>query len=163
MARKSYATMIKLSFEDAIRFLASILSSGKNPDGSDYTMPISAGLTLDPTNLALNANQQVVSPTHTVVNSADMSAVASVSAAPTGGQKIVLHDLVISVGAALSVTLKCETTGAVVMGPFYMAANTTLHFTRNRLAKLATADKHLQAVASGAGNITVETWCSSEA
>jgi hypothetical protein len=57
MARKSYATTIKLSFEEAIRFLSSVLVSGKNPDGTDYTMPISAGLTLDPTNLATGAKQ----------------------------------------------------------------------------------------------------------
>jgi hypothetical protein len=163
MARKTYATMIKLQYQEAMRFFASVLASGKNPDGTDYAIPISGALTLDPTNLAISALQAPLSPTHTITNSADMSGGADVSAAPGAGLKLVVHELVISVGAAISVVLKEETSNTVIFGPYYMAANTTIHLSRNRLAKLPVAVKKLRATASGAGNITVETWCSTEA
>lgn len=154
------------------RILATLttLASGKNPDASDYTLPIGTDLTLDPTNLALDASVLAtnallppVSPVHTVTNSADMSTAANVTGSPTAGQKLVIHDLVISVGTTMNVVLKEETSNTVIFGPYYMLANTSLVLSRNRLAKLATADKKLKATASVSGNITVETWCSSEA
>jgi hypothetical protein len=163
MAKKTYASMMKLGPEAAMRFLASIFASGKNPDGSDFFLPTGAELTLDPTNLALSANQQVVSPTHTISNSNDAQAGVDCSAAPTAGQKLVIHDLLVSTGAAIAVTLKEETSGTIIFGPFYMAANSTVILSRNRLAKLPVANKKLRAFASGAGNVTIETWCSSEA
>lgn len=102
--------------------------------------------------------------THTVTNSADMTSAANVSPAPTGGQKLVLTDLVITVDTAMSVTIKEETSGTTIHGPFYMAANSSFQITtRSRMSKLATADKKYQAQASVAGNITVETWVYSEA
>lgn len=98
-------------------------------------------------------------------NSADQSAsAASVSDAPTTGQKIVVDDIVISVGSAISVTLKEETSGTVIAGPFYMAANTTQIFRpRGKGWKLPVANKKLQVQTSGAGNVTVHAGYHSEA
>lgn len=171
MARESLGKLKNMSVWSALKYLAIVLVTGKNSDNTTYELPISGEITLDPTNLALDASVLAtnallppLSPTHTVTNSADMSgAGADVSAAPGGGLKLVVHEVLISVGAAISVTLKEETSGTTIFGPYYMAANTSLHLSRNRLAKLPTAVKKLRAVASGAGNITVETWCSTEA
>jgi hypothetical protein len=92
------------------------------------------------------------------------SAAASVTDAPTGGQKIVLDDVVISVDTAMSATLKCETSGAVIMGPVYLPANGTFVWTsRGKGKKLATADKKLQVITSVAGNISVDAGYHSEA
>lgn len=101
--------------------------------------------------------------THTIVNSADMTGAADVSPAPTAGQKIVITDVIISVGTAMALTLLEETSGTVVGGPYYLSANSTLPITPRSEWKLATADRKLRADASAAGNITVETWTHSEA
>lgn len=92
------------------------------------------------------------------------SAAASVSDAPTSGQKLVIDEVIISVDTTMNVTLKCETTGAVVAGPFYVLANNTLHVRpRGKGWKLATADKKLQAISSVSGNISVYAGYHSEA
>jgi hypothetical protein len=89
---------------------------------------------------------------------------ASVTDAPTSGQKIVLDDLLISVDVAMAVTLKCETTGAVILGPVYLPANGTLIWcSRGKGKKLATADKKLQVQTSVSGNIMVDAGYHSEA
>jgi hypothetical protein len=171
MARESLAKLKAMSVWSALKYLAIVLVTGKNSDNTTYELPISGEITLDPTNLALdatvlaaNALQPPLSPTHTVTNSADMSgAGADVSAAPGGGLKLVVHEIIISSAAAISVVLKEETSGTVIFGPYYMSVNSTIHLSRNRLAKLPTAVKKLRAVASGAGAVTVETWCSTEA
>lgn len=81
---------------------------------------------------------------------------ASVTDAPTAGQKLVIIDLIFSVDTAMAVTFKCETSGAVIAGPFYLPANGTLQITpRSKGWKLATADKKLQVQTSVAGNIMV--------
>jgi hypothetical protein len=92
------------------------------------------------------------------------SAAASVTSAPTSGQKLVVTDLFISVDTAMSVTFKCETTGVVIAGPFYLAANSSQQFTpRSKAWKLATADKKLQVITSVAGNVMVDAHYYSEA
>lgn len=101
--------------------------------------------------------------THTITNSADMTAGANVSGVPLAGEKLVLTDLVISTDTAMNVTIKEETSGTVMHGPYYLPANGTIQLTtRSKMSKLATADKHYQAIASIAGHITVETWTYSE-
>ncbi len=97
---------------------------------------------------------------HTV--SADASGGADLTAAPTGGQKICIDDVIISVGAALTVTLEEETSGTDLM-VFYMAANSTIQITPRGKWKLATADKKLRLDTSGAGNIAVNVTYHSEA
>lgn len=84
------------------------------------------------------------------------SAVASVSDAPSPTEKLVVDDALISVDTAMSVTLKEETTGVVIAGPFYMPASSVLQVTpRGKGWKLTTAGKKLQVITSVAGNIMV--------
>lgn len=97
--------------------------------------------------------------------SADQHSVAaSVTDAPTSGQKLVITDIFLSVDTAMGVTFKCETTGAVVTGPYYLPANGTLQLTpRGKGWKLATADKKLQVLTSVAGNVMIDASYFSEA
>lgn len=91
------------------------------------------------------------------------SAVASVTDAPTSGQKLVLDDLLVSVDTAMSVTFKEETSAAIVLGPVYLPANGTLVWTpRGKGKKLAVANKKLQVITSVAGNIMVDAGYHSE-
>lgn len=91
------------------------------------------------------------------------SAVASVTDAPTAGEKLVVDDLIISVDTTMSVTFKEETSGKVVHGPLYIAANSVVQITLRGKTKLSTADKKLQVITSVAGNISVEATYHSEA
>lgn len=90
------------------------------------------------------------------------SAVASVTDAPTSGQKLVITDLVVSVDTAMSVSFKEETSGTVLY-TLYMAANGVAQITPRGKMKLATADKHLQVLTSVAGNVSVTAFYYSEA
>lgn len=96
------------------------------------------------------------------VTSADASATVSVTDAPTGGQKLVITELTVSVGSALTVTFEEETSGTDFL-KLYMAANTTQTFKWTSKQKLGTADKKLQVTTSGAGNISVRASYYSEA
>lgn len=102
---------------------------------------------------------------HLVVNSADATGGVDISAAPTSGQKRVLVDLVISVGTTMAVSIIEETSGTVMHGPFYMAANTVMQITPRStpMSKLPTADKKYRVDTSVAGSVTIETWTYSEA
>jgi len=101
---------------------------------------------------------------HKNVNSADATGEVAITDAPTAGQKIVLTDIVISVGTAMSVTIKEATSGTVMLGPYYMAANSTIQVTpRGKGPKTAVADRVMNVDASAAGNITVDSWWHSEA
>lgn len=94
--------------------------------------------------------------------SSDQSASpASITDAPTSGQKIVLTELVISSAAAIRLDFKEETSGTVVLS-VYMAVNSTVVIPLKKL-KLATANKKLQVQASGAGNIAITPVYYSEA
>lgn len=89
--------------------------------------------------------------------SADATSVASVTDTPGVGVKLVVTDLIVSVDTAMNVTFKCETSGAVIAGPFYLAANSSAQFTpRSKAWKLATTNKKLQVIASVPGNIMVD-------
>ena len=83
------------------------------------------------------------------------SAAASVTDAPTSGQKLVIDELTISVDTTMNVRFKEETTGTTLFGPYYILANTTIHLKYLNKRKLATADKKLQVLTSVSGNITV--------
>jgi hypothetical protein len=172
MAKKSFASAMKLGWAEAIRLFAAVFASGKNPDGTDFFLPTGAELTLDPTNLALDATLQSVLEaltratavrTHTTSNDLSGGAV-DISAAPVAGQKLVLTGLIISAGAAMNVTLKEQTSGTVLAGPFYLPANGSVVIPPgSRILKTQTADKKIQAIASVAGGLTIETWAFSEA
>lgn len=97
------------------------------------------------------------------VTSADQSgAVASITDAPTSGQKIVVTDILFSSDTALRLDFSCETTGTIVAS-VYCAAGSSGQFTPRGKLKLATADKKLQWRASVAGNIAVTPLYYSEA
>lgn len=95
--------------------------------------------------------------------SADQSAaVASITDAPTSGQKLVITDLLISSDTALRLDFNIESS-ATVIETVYMAANETKQITVRGKWKLATADKKLQVQASAAGNISITPFYYSEA
>lgn len=86
-----------------------------------------------------------------IVDSADASGGVDVSMAPTSGLYNVIDSLFVSVGAALTVTILCETT-LVVLYKAFMAANTSMQITELTGYKLATVNKKVRIQTSGAGN-----------
>lgn len=90
------------------------------------------------------------------------SSAASVTDAPTAGQKLVITDVLISVDTAMRVDLKEETSGTVVAS-IYLPANGSGQITPRSKFKLATADKKLQVQTSTAGNVAVTAFYYSEA
>ena len=95
--------------------------------------------------------------------SADATASPAVTDAPTSGQKLVIDDIFLSVGAtAMQVDFEIETAGTHFL-TFYCAANTVYQFTPRAKFKLPTADKKLLVDASVAGNISVTVFYHSEA
>lgn len=95
--------------------------------------------------------------------SADQSAaVASITDAPTSGQKLVITDIEISVDTAMRVDFKEETTGTIISS-IYMAASSTVHLITRSKRKLATVNKKLQVQTSATGNISVVAFYYSEA
>jgi len=91
------------------------------------------------------------------------SAPASVTDEPALGQMLCIDDIVFSTDTAMNVTFKEETSGAVVFGPWYVAANSVIQITPRGKKKLSTANRALQVITSIAGNITVSTSYHSEA
>jgi hypothetical protein len=95
--------------------------------------------------------------------SADQSgAVASVTSAPTAGQKLVITDLIISVDTDMRVDFNVESSGTIIES-VYMAANSTVNLITRGKRKLANADKKLQVRTSAAGNMSVNAFYYSEA
>lgn len=90
------------------------------------------------------------------VTSADMSAAADISDAPTAGQKIVADDVLISSAVALEFSLQEETSGTVLASVF-LPANGTVQITLRNGLQVPTAGKKLQGKASGAGNVRITT------
>lgn len=100
---------------------------------------------------------------HTFTSSADASgAGVDLTAAPTGGQKIVIHSMVISTLTALVLTFEEETSGTDVF-KLNLAANSQPVRISELHVKLPTADKKLRLVASGAGQVDVLVTYYSEA
>jgi hypothetical protein len=99
------------------------------------------------------------------VASTDMSAGVVVTDAPASGKHIVVDDMLLSIGAvAMDVTLKEETTGTVLFGPWHCPANSgPLQITTRGKKRLATADKRVVAFGSVAGSLTVHLGYHSEA
>lgn len=91
-------------------------------------------------------------------NTADLSGAETLRAAPGAGNELVLEKIVISSGAAITVTIGAGETGGavttVIYGPVHMAANSqhTVNFERGVVLAANTA---LVADASGAGNVTI--------
>jgi len=98
----------------------------------------------------------------TYTASADMSTAAAITAAPTGGQKIVVDDIIFSTDTAMSFEFEEETSGTV-FAKVYVPANGTVCLTTRGKLKLATADKRLFGDASVSGNVAVTVIYHSEA
>lgn len=88
----------------------------------------------------------------------------AVTELPVTGKKLVITDLIFSVGSDMSVTFKEQDTGNVIFGPFYCAANSgPLQITTRAQRKLVTVDKKMMVRTSTSGNITVTAAYRSEA
>lgn len=146
----------------------------KDADGSDvYLEKTGAGTLEDPqaASVSLKAGAAIIgavkdaglnwTPSRQLTTSADMSAGADLTAAPTAGQKIVVDGLVVSAAAAMQFDLVEETSGTV-LASFYLSANGTVTFKPTKM-KVDTADKKIRGVASRAGNVSVTLWFHSEA
>lgn len=95
--------------------------------------------------------------------SADQSAaVASITDAPTTGQKLVLTDLILSADTAMRVDLY-EESNATVITSFFMAAGSTVNVVTRGKFKHATANKKWQIRTSAAGNVSALAFYYSEA
>ncbi len=100
--------------------------------------------------------------TSAAFTSADASGGATaITDAPTSTKKLVLTDMLISVGSTLTLTFTEETSGTVI-AKMYMLANTSFHFNPHGKIKLATADKKLMVQTSGAGNVAITALYRSE-
>jgi len=97
-----------------------------------------------------------------ILDSADASVAADLSAAPTATQKIVIDDLVVSFGATISLSLLAETSGTVLY-KLYGVNGSTVAISGDFLKKLATADKKVRVQTSGAGTVFVHLGYHSEA
>jgi zona occludens toxin (predicted ATPase) len=106
---------------------------------------------------------QVFGVSGAVFTSADASTAAAVTDAPTSGQKLVIDDVIVSVGSvAMQVDLEIETAGTVYV-TIYATANTMYQITPRGKWKLGTADKKLMVDTSAAGAISVTCFYHSEA
>jgi hypothetical protein len=86
------------------------------------------------------------------VNSADASGADQAVKAATASKRHYISDLIISVGSAISVTLK---DGATIIGqPMYLAANTTIHL-RLGTPLMGSINTAFNIRTSGAGNVSV--------
>lgn len=101
-------------------------------------------------------------PTRTYTTSADMSTAAAISPAPTGGQKLVATDIIVSTDTAMNFSIQ-EETSATVFAKVYLAANTTAQITLRSFLKTAVADKKFFGKASVSGNVAITCITYSEA
>lgn len=94
------------------------------------------------------------------------SGLASVTDAPTNGQKLVITDLIVSNNSAVAIqfTFKEETSGTpIVTGPLSLQAGmATQYTTRGKAWKISTANKKLQVITDVAGAIMVDAHYFSE-
>jgi hypothetical protein len=88
---------------------------------------------------------------------------ASVTDAPTSGQKIVITDLIISVDTAMRVDFKEETSGTILLTLHFVDRGGVTQITPRGKLKLATANKKLQVQTDTAGNIAITPFYYSEA
>ena len=93
--------------------------------------------------------------------SADATGIVDVTAAPTGGQKIVVTDIICSTDTAMNLIFQEETSGTAVL-KLFLPANGSAQITPRSKFKLPTADKKLRVDASVAGNIAVTVFYYSE-
>ena len=99
---------------------------------------------------------------YTYTTSADMSSAADITAAPTGSQKLVITDIILSSDTQMLFVFKEETSGNTI-GAVRLPADGTVQLTPRTAWKLPTADRKLQGDASAAGNVYVTVFYHSEA
>lgn len=89
------------------------------------------------------------------------SAGTAVTDAPTTGKRLVIDDLLVSSGSALTAAFQEETSGSALLS-FIMAANTTEHFTPRSKLKLPNINKKLMLVTDTSGSVAVSAFYHSE-
>lgn len=99
---------------------------------------------------------------YTYTTSADMSTAANITAAPTGGQKLVITDILLSADTAMLMEFKEETSGTVI-GAVRIPADGIVQITPRSKWKLPVADKKLQGDSDASGNVYITVFYYSEA
>ena len=94
--------------------------------------------------------------------SADATGKVAVTAAPTGTQKIVIDDIIVSTDTAMNIIFEDET-AATPLIKLFLPANGSAQITPRGRIKLPVADKKLMIDASVAGNVAVTCVYHSEA
>lgn len=100
--------------------------------------------------------------TVTYTNSGNLTTAGAVTPAPTGGEKLIIIDIVVAVAAAMFILFEIETAGTDLMVVYFAAAG-TYQITPRGKWKLATADKKLFADASISGEVNFTVITASEA
>ena len=101
--------------------------------------------------------------TFTYTTSADITTAADIGPAPSGGQKSVILQAVISTDTAMQFTIQMETTAGAERQSWYLPASGSVIFVPRYPVKVGTADKKWQGIASVAGNVAISTVTTSEA
>ena len=102
--------------------------------------------------------------TFTYTTSSDMSSsAANIGPAPSGGQKSVLLQALISTDTAMLFTIQMETTAGAERQSWYLPASGSVIFVPRYPVKVGTADKRWQGLASVAGEVRISTVTTSEA
>lgn len=96
--------------------------------------------------------------------SADQSAAAaSITDAPTSGQKLVIDSVLVAAGATAQICQLSEETSGTIVATVAVPANSTYEWKPTGKIKLATADKKLQLRSSASGNVYATAVYHSEA
>jgi len=133
---------------------------GLKVDGSGTALPVSGTFYQATQPTSDNGPAWTSSYQHTA--SADASSGADATAAPASGQKIVVDDIILSTGVALTVTFEDETAGTDLL-VLYMPANGVAQVTPRGRIKLPVADKKLRIKTSAAGAVACTVCYHSEA
>jgi hypothetical protein len=91
------------------------------------------------------------------------SSAANIGPAPSGGQKSVLLQALISTDTAMLFTIQMETTAGAERQSWYLPASGSVIFVPRYPVKVGTADKRWQGLASVAGEVRISTVTTSEA
>ena len=133
---------------------------GALPTGSNAIGKLAAGTAAIG---ATKDNGPETAGTFTYTTSSDMTSVADIGPAPSGGQKSVILQAVISTDTAMQFTIQMETTAGAERQSWYLPASGSVIFVPRYPVKVGTADKKWQGIASVAGNVAISTVTTSEA
>ena len=101
--------------------------------------------------------------TLTYTISANMTSAADIGPAPSGGEKSILLQAVISIDTEGYIILQSETTPGSERVKIFLPANSVVVFIPRYPIKLPIADKKWQAIAEASGNVAFHTTTKSEA